>query len=158
MLQSVRDQPSDHGERFMTGHIDPTKEVFAQFRDSNREGPIHMLNLVRLLDRAAYPDGRSATGAEAYAAYGRDSGPVFMRLGGKVVWQGRFELMLIGPADESWDHCFIAEYPSVAAFVEMIRDPVYREAVKHRQAAVKDSRLIRLAPLAVGKTFGEIPA
>jgi uncharacterized protein (DUF1330 family) len=82
---------------------------------------------------------------------------VFTRLGGKVVWQGRFELMLIGPSDEHWDHCFIAEYPGVAAFVEMIRDPVYREAVKHRQAAVEDSRLIRLKPLASGKTFGEIP-
>ena len=102
----------------MTGHIDPTKEVFARFRDNNRKGPIHMLNLVRLLDRAAYPDGRNATGAEAYAAYGRDSGPVFTRLGGKVIWQGRFELMLIGPADERWDHCFIAEYPGVAAFVD----------------------------------------
>ena len=56
------------------------------------------------------------------------------RLGGRIVWQGRFELMLIGPQEERWDHCFIAEYPSVAAFVEMIRDPVYREAVKHRQA------------------------
>ena len=39
----------------------------------------------------------------------------------------------------------------------MIRDPVYREAVKHRQAAVEDSRLIRHAVLPVGKTFGEIP-
>jgi uncharacterized protein (DUF1330 family) len=97
------------------------------------------------------------SGAEDYAAYGRESGPVFTRLGGKVAWQGRFELMLIGPQDEYWDHCFIAEYPSVAAFVEMIRDPVYREAVKHRQAAVEDSRLIRLKPLAPGKTFGEIP-
>ena len=139
------------------GHVDPTKEVFAQFRANDRPGPIHMLNLVRLRKEAVYPDGRIATGAEAYAAYGRDSGPVFMRLGGKVVWQGRFELMLIGPSDEHWDHCFIAEYPSVAAFVEMIRDPVYREAVKHRQAAVEDSRLIRLKPLAAGKTFGEIP-
>ena len=116
-----------------------------------------MLNLVRLRERAAYADGREASGAEAYAAYGRDSGPVFTRLGGKVVWQGSFELMLIGPQDEHWDHCFIAEYPSVSAFVEMIRDPVYREAVKHRQAAVDDSRLIRLKPRAPGKTFGEIP-
>jgi uncharacterized protein (DUF1330 family) len=65
--------------------------------------------------------------------------------------------MLIGPSDERWDHCFIAEYPSVAAFVEMIRDPIYREAVKHRQAAVEDSRLIRTAPLPIGDTFGEIP-
>ncbi|WP_341705147.1 DUF1330 domain-containing protein [Ferrovibrio sp.] len=139
----------------MTGHIDPTREIFAQFRDNDRPGPIHMLNLVRLRAAAAYPDGRAATGAEAYAAYGRDSGPVFRRLGGKIVWQGGFELMLIGPQSERWDHCFIAEYPSVGAFVEMVRDPVYREAVKHRQAAVEDSRLIRLQPRAPGQGFGE---
>jgi uncharacterized protein (DUF1330 family) len=141
----------------MTGHVDPTKETFAQFRDNDRPGPIQMLNLVRLKPRASYPDGREATGAEAYAAYGRDSLPVFARLGGQVVWQGRFELMLIGPQSEHWDHVFIAEYPNVGAFVEMIRDPVYREAVKHRQAAVEDSRLIRLMPLPAGKGFGEIP-
>src|SRR4051812_33479012 len=139
------------------GHIDPTKEVFAQFRSNDRPGPIHMLNLVRLLGRAAYPDGRSASGAEAYAAYGRESGPVFERLGGRIVWQGRFELMLIGPADERWDHCFIAEYPSVAAFAEMIRDPVYREAGEHRQAAVGDSRLVRAARLSRGKNLGANP-
>ena len=141
----------------MTGHIDPTKEIFAQFRDNDRAGPIHMLNLVRLKQRAAYPDGRDASGAEAYAAYGRESLPVFSRLGGKVVWQGAFELMLIGPQSERWDHMFIAQYPSVAAFVEMIRDPAYREAVKHRQAAVEDSRLIRTEPLPVGEGFGQIP-
>ena len=139
----------------MTGHIDPTREIFAQFRDNARPGPIHMLNLVRLRETAAYPDGRKATGAEAYAAYGRDSGPVFRRLGGRIVWQGAFELMLIGPQSERWDKCFVAEYPSVGAFVEMIRDPVYREAVKHRQAAVEDSRLVRLQPLEAGKGFGE---
>ena len=140
----------------MAPFIDPSKEQFKEFRARTRPGPIHMLNLVRLRDRAAYPDGRAASGAEAYTAYGRESLPVFERLGGKIVWQGKFEWMLIGPTDgENWDHVFIAEYPSVEAFVEMIRDPVYREAVKHRQAAVADSRLIRLQPLAPGRGFGE---
>lgn len=138
----------------MHGHIDPTKETFAEFRANDRPGPIHMLNLVRVHARALYPDGREATGLEAYEAYGRESGPVFARLGGSIIWRGKFELTLIGPADERWDLCFIAQYPSVAAFVEMIRDPVYREAVKHRQAAVEDSRLIRLAPGAAGVGFG----
>jgi uncharacterized protein (DUF1330 family) len=138
----------------MTGYIDPTKETFAAFRADDRPGPIHMLNLVRLRARAANADGREATGAEAYDAYGRESLPVFSRLGGSIVWRGRFELTLIGPSGEHWDLCFIAEYPSVAAFVAMIRDPVYREAVKHRQAAVEDSRLIRLAPGAAGVGFG----
>ena len=138
----------------MTGHIDPTKEAFAAFRANDRSGPIHMLNLVRFRDRAAYADGREATGAEAYAAYGRDSHPVFSRLGGRIIWRGRFELMLIGPHGERGDECFIAEYPSVDAFVAMIRDPIYREAVKHRQAAVLDSRLIRLDPATSGTGFG----
>ena len=138
----------------MIEYIDPTKQAFAEFRGNNREGPIHMLNLVRLRSQARYRDGRHTTGAEAYAAYGRESRPVFVRIGGRIVWQGKFELTLIGPPEERWDLCFIAEYPSVSAFVEMIRDPVYREAVKHRQAAVEDSRLIRLAPLTPGQGFG----
>lgn len=139
----------------MTGYIDPTREKFGEFRGFAEEGPIHMLNLVRLRDAAVYPDARKATGAEAYAAYGRESGPVFRRVGGRIAWVGDFRLMLIGPQEGSWDHCFIAEYPSSAAFVEMVKDPEYQKAVVHRQAAVLDSRLIRLAPKKVGAGFGE---
>jgi uncharacterized protein (DUF1330 family) len=138
----------------MTSYVDPSRERFAAFRAGDRPGPIHMLNLVRFRVRAAYPDGREMSGADAYAAYGRDSRPVFERVGGLIVWRGRFELTLIGPEDEAWDECFIAAYPSVAAFVEMLRDPVYREAVRHRQAAVSTSRLIRLAPSDPGAGFG----
>lgn len=134
-------------------HIDPTREMFAAFRANDRPGPIHMLNLVRFNEVARYPDGTTTTGAQAYAAYGRESGPVFAGLGGRIIWRGRFELMLIGPQDEVWDECFIAEYPSVAAFVAMLRDPLYRQAVVHRQAAVRDSRLVRLQPQEGGGAF-----
>ncbi len=134
--------------------VDPTREDFARFREMDREGPIHMLNLLKFHREAAYEDGRKATGAEAYAAYGRESAPVFQRLGGRIVWSGLPEILLIGPAQEAWDLGFIAEYPSVSAFVEMLRDPVYREAVKHRQAAVETSRLLRFEPSAPGGGFG----
>lgn len=113
-----------------------------------------MLNLVRLREQARYPGGQTVTGREAYAAYGKESAPVFHGVGGKIIWRGAFELMLIGPREERWDICFVAEYPSVTAFAAMLRDPIYREAVKHRQAAVEDSRLIRLATLPAGETFG----
>ena len=134
-------------------HVSFGKEDFAAFRANGRDGPVQMLNLIRLRDRAAYSDGTQAHGAEAYAAYGRESEPVLARLGGKILWRGRFEQMLIGPSDESWDVCFIAEYPSVAAFVEMARDPAYRAATLHRQAAVADSRLVRLASAEAGARF-----
>jgi len=136
-------------------YIDPDRETFARFRDLPTDQPIHMLNLIKLRAQARYEDGRKASGAEAYAAYGRESGPVFQRLGGRQVWIGKPALMLIGPQDEAWDIAFIAEYPRAQAFIDMLRDPVYREAVKHRTAAVEDSRLLRLSPLAPGEMFGE---
>ena len=139
----------------MSDLINPTKEQFAAFQALPDEGPIHMLNLVRLREHAVYEDGRRATGAEAYKAYARESGPVFERLGGRQHWIGRFDCVLIGPEDERWDLVFIAEYPNPAAFAAMIRDSDYREAVKHRTAAVVESRLIRLKPLQGGKGFGD---
>ncbi len=140
------------------GHIDPTKEVFAQFRANDRPGPIHMLNLVRLratggLSRRPQGDRRGGLcGLWPRERTGVRTARRPDRLAGAVRTDADR-----ARRTERWDHCFIAEYPSVAAFVEMIRDPVYREAVKHRQAAVEDSRLIRHAVLPVGKTFGEIP-
>lgn len=142
-------------DRESTGHVDPTRERFGAFRGMEDDGPIHMINLVRLRAEAAYPDGRTATGREAYAAYGRESGPIFRRVGGRIAWTGDFRQMLIGPKAEQWDICFIAEYPNAAAFVEMVKDPAYQQAVKHRQAAVLDSRLIRTRPRRAGEGFGE---
>ncbi|WP_158964707.1 DUF1330 domain-containing protein [Chachezhania sediminis] len=140
-------------------HLDTTREKFRAFRDMDREGPVQMLNLVLLREVAEYPADSGhgpATGAEAYAAYGRHSAPVMERVGGRIVWRGAFELMLIGPdTGEAWDHCFIAEYPSVDAFVAMVKDPDYQKAVIHRKAAVADSRLIRTRPLATGGNFAD---
>ena len=78
---------------------------------------------------------------------------MFARVGGTVVWSGRPEVVLIGPSGQAWDTAFIAHYPDAAAFLEMVTDPVYREAVVHRQAAVRTSRLIRCAPRNLGSGF-----
>jgi uncharacterized protein (DUF1330 family) len=95
------------------------------------------------------------SGLEAYRAYGRESAPVFKRIGGRQVWVGRPEVVVTGPLDERWDLAFIAEYPSAGAFLELVTDPLYREVVKHRQAGVEDSRLIRMSPVEPGEGFGE---
>jgi uncharacterized protein (DUF1330 family) len=138
----------------MSGYIDPDKESFGRFKDLPRDQEIHMLNLVQFNDTAQYEDGTLVTGREAYGAYGRESAPIFTKHGGKIIWSGNFELMLIGPQDKTWDACFIAYYPDAESFISMIRDPDYQKAVKHRQVAVKDSRLIRLSPNETGDGFG----
>ncbi len=137
----------------MSNYVDPERDQFEAFKALPRDEPIMMLNLLRFRAEAVYADGRDVTGAEAYAAYGRESAPVFQRVGGEIVWRGRPEVMLIGPGDERWDLAFIARYPTAGAFLEMVTDPQYREAVKHRQAAVLDSRLIRHAEADTGQGF-----
>ncbi|MGI9351374.1 MAG: DUF1330 domain-containing protein [Rhizobiaceae bacterium] len=135
-------------------NVNPDRERFRKFREIDRDGPIHMLNLVRLRETAVYPDGTMVSGIEAYAAYGRESSPIFKRVGGRIVWSGGFELGLIGPENETWDVAFIAEYPRGEAFVEMVKDPDYQLAVVHRTVAVLDSRLVRMEPKKSGESFG----
>ena len=140
-------------------HVDPTRDQFDAFKALPRSDPIAMLNLLRFREHAVYPEDHllarhALAGREAYRRYGEESGPVFARVGGSIVWSGAPELVLIGPKDEQWDTAFVALYPSAAAFLEMITDPTYRVAVVHRQAAVLTSRLIRSAPRFVGSVFG----
>ncbi|MBN8846026.1 MAG: DUF1330 domain-containing protein [Sphingomonadales bacterium] len=142
-------------------HVDPERAQFDAFKALPRDTKIHMLNLVRFKEKATYPAdhplaGADLTGAEAYANYGADSGPVFQRVGGSIVWRGSMEALLIGPAEEKWDAMFVAEYPNSGAFMEMVTDPVYRQAVIHRQAAVETSRLIRTAPGLIPSRSGTV--
>lgn len=131
--------------------IDPSRAAFDAFKALPRDRPIHMLNLLRFRDRAAYPKGhehagKGWTGAEAYAEYGRSSGPVFRRVGGQILWRGTMEAMLIGPDDKNWEAAFIAFYPTAGAFLDMVTDPDYQRAVVNRTAGVLTSRLIRFRP------------
>ena len=138
----------------MSYYIDPERDQFEAFKKLPRDEPIMMLNLLRFRDKAIYEDGREATGAEAYAAYGEASGPVFRRVGGEIIWRGKPEVMLIGPNDKRWDLIFVARYPTAAAFLEMVTDPDYQRAVAHRRAAILDSRLIRNSEVGAGDGDG----
>jgi uncharacterized protein (DUF1330 family) len=142
------------------GAVDPTRGQFDAFKALPRDEPIQMLNLIRLKPLADYPadhpdHGRGLTGLEAYRAYGRTIAPILARLGARQVWAGRPETVVTGPTDERWDLAFIVEYPGAGAFLAMVTDPEYREQVKHRTAAVDDSRLIRLAPITDPGNLGE---
>lgn len=143
----------------VAGRVDPTRAQFDAFKALDRDHPLDMLNLVRLREEAVYPAGHpladaGLSGAEAYRRYGTDTATIIARLGVEIVWRGEFQSTLIGPQGEAWNHAFVARYPAAHAFLEMVVDPAYREAVKHRQAAVETSRLIRCRPAEAGAAFG----
>ncbi|MDJ0918549.1 MAG: DUF1330 domain-containing protein [Woeseiaceae bacterium] len=137
----------------MSNYVNPERDQFEAFKALPRDQPIMMLNMLLFRDRAVYEDGRDATGAEAYEAYGKESAPIFQRVGGEIIWRGIPEVMLTGPFEKQWDLMFIARYPTAGAFLEMVTDPDYQQAVKHRTAGVLDSRLIRTREAGHGAGF-----
>jgi len=140
-------------------HIDPSPANFQAFKDLPRDTPIHMLNLLLYRDHAEYPEGhehagKGWSGREAYAEYGRASGPIFKLVGGSILWRGAFQTMVTGPEVREWHDGFVAQYPNAGAFFEMIKDADYQSAVVNRTAALIDSRLMRFAAGEAGGAFG----
>ncbi|GGY49754.1 DUF1330 domain-containing protein [Parvularcula lutaonensis] len=138
----------------MPHFVDPDRDAFRQFAEKAIEGPVQMLNLIKLRERAAYDDGREASGAEAYKAYSAASAEFFEKVGGEITWRGVPQFPVIGPRDQVWDLGFVATYPSKDAFLQMVKDPGYQAIVFHRQAAVLDSRLYCFKTVESDGAFG----
>ena len=143
--------------------IDPTRAQFDAFKALPRDTPIQMLNLVRLKPpgRLSGRPSRPRQGPERAGRLSRlwpHHRPDLFKRPGRSPRSGPArpgDRASPARADERWDLAFIAEYPNAGAFLAMVTNPEYREHVKHRQAAVEDSRLIRFSPFAPGKGFGE---
>ena len=127
-------------------YIAPEKEIFEQLLRMPKDHPVEMINLIKFNALAKYEDGTVATGAEAYKTYSQNTVKFLDGVGGKVIWSGMPQLMLIGPQDENWDLAFIVRYPTGQAFIDMVTNPDYIKVTRHRKAAVETSRLIRTKP------------
>lgn len=125
--------------------VNPTLEEIDEFaRTTPDSAAIVMLNLLRYRDVADYgPTGpKGLTGREAYSRYTKAVLPLAFEVGAHPLWMGRVRAHVIAPADELWDEVALMYYPSRSAFVHMVRSDAYQAILKHRTAALLDSRLV----------------
>lgn len=113
----------------------PNEEGFADLTRRADEGPVTMLNLL-----AFKPDG----GRERYAEYGEAVLPLLEKAGGRLVFQGTSSPVVLG--EDSWDLVLLVEYPTRAAFLEMIQSPAYQEIAHLRTEALAKGELHPLNP------------
>jgi uncharacterized protein (DUF1330 family) len=68
--------------------------------------------------------------------------------GGRVIWTGRPEHVLIGNTDtDAWDLVALVSYPSRSAFIEMVTSPSYEQAHEHRERGLDRTVLLACEPL-----------
>jgi len=125
--------------------IHPTTEQIQALVDGPADSPVVMLNLLKFADRASDNAGEEAmSGRESYGKYGDGVRKLLEKTGGRILWQGRADSVVIGGDADDWDAVILVEYPSRQAFLDMTSTPEYREVGKSRTSALADSRLIAM--------------
>ena len=129
-------------------YLEPTQESGKELFTRGIQGPVVMLNLIRLNDIAdysAYPElkpEKDITGEQAYQKYMQHTQPFLKESGGELIFMGQAGKYFIGPSDQQWDIVLLVKQKSLADFMTFASNPEYLAGIGHRMAAIKDSRLL----------------
>ena len=117
----------------------PNEDQIKGFNEQIEDKPIYMINLLNFREKAIYPDKRETnlTGEEAYTIYTQEVENHLLNVGGKPVFGGNIERLMLGEVEDLWDKIFIAMYPSRKAMLQMITNPNYIKSAQHRVAGLE---------------------
>lgn len=117
--------------------VRPTPDNFRDFV-SGADAPVVMVNLLKFREKAAYVDGRetSLSGREAYQLYATEMRKRVEGAGGRFMFGGAVEGLLLGEVDELWDAVGLVEYPSPKTLVTIASAPDFGEIEVHREAGL----------------------
>jgi uncharacterized protein (DUF1330 family) len=122
--------------------IQPNTDQIRALAHAPDDGPVVMLNLLKFKVSA----DTGGDGEAAYRRYGDAAVQMVEERGGKVRWAGRADQVLIGDPEQDWDQVVLVEYPSRAAFLEMIAQPSYGDAHTHREAGLERTIVVACTP------------
>lgn len=118
----------------MSTSVDTTAEQFAALAARAADAPVVMVNLLQF---------KKPGGIEHYLQYGQDVAPHLERVGAHVVYGGVAPAVIIGDCEQPWwDAILIVEYPTPAAFLDMVTTNEYAKVHEHRAAALDRGDLI----------------
>ena len=118
----------------MSPSLEPTQDQIAALAARPADQPVVMVNLLQFK-----PDG----GRESYARYGQEVVPHLQRVGGTVRFAGESPTVVIGDGEKPWwDAIIVVEYPSPAAFLDMVTNEDYLKVHEHRADGLDRGDLI----------------
>ena len=131
--------------------VQPSPESVRSFLGS-RDEPVVMVNLLKFKERAAYADGRASdlTGEQAYALYATAMRKLVEAAGGRFLFGGAVESLLLGEVEDLWDMVGLVEYPTPGTLVQIASSPEYREIEAHREAGLAGQLNIAVRAGALG--------
>jgi uncharacterized protein (DUF1330 family) len=118
----------------MSSSLEPTAEQMAALAARPADAPVVMVNLLKF---------RADGGIASYARYAQAVVPHLQRVGGKVLYSGSAPTQVIGDGERPWwDAILAVEYPSPAAFIDMVTNEEYLKIHEYRAAGLDRGDLI----------------
>lgn len=121
--------------------IYPNKEQIEELMKGPADKPVVMVNLLKFKQRADASEG-DASGQEAYGRYAEQMRKVVESQGGRFIWAGRVDSMVIGEEDPGFHVVALVEYPSRQKFLEIAGSQKVREIGEHRSAGLESQWLL----------------
>ena len=121
--------------------IYPTREQIEELMNGPADQPVVMINLLRFKPRADAVEGE-ASGQEAYGRYAEQMRKVVESQGGRFIWAGGVDSMVIGEEDPGFHVVALVEYPSRQKFLEIAGSDKVREIGEHRSAGLESQWLL----------------
>lgn len=116
--------------------IYPTKEQIEELMRGPADQPVVMINLLKFKERADASEG-DISGQEAYGRYAEQMRKVVESSGGRFIWAGRIDSIVIGEDDPGFHVAALVEYPSRQKFLEIVGSDKVREIGEHRSAGLE---------------------
>ena len=127
----------------------PEPEQIQELMKGPAETPVVMVNLLAFKDQA---DGgnEGMTGVESYMRYGENMRKFVESKGGRFIWSGRVDSMVIGESDVEFHVVALVEYPSRKAFVEIASSAHVAEIGQDRARGLAGQWLIATTEAQLG--------
>jgi len=129
----------------------PEPEQIKDLMSGPEDTPVVMVNLLSFKQDA---DGgnEGMTGQESYARYGGNMRKFVESKGGRFIWSGRVDSMVIGESDADFQVIALVEYPSRKAFLEIASSPHVAEIGQDREKGLAGQWLIATTETVIGET------
>jgi uncharacterized protein (DUF1330 family) len=114
--------------------VEPTPEQIAALAARPADEPVVMVNLLKF---------RADGGQQSYVHYVQEAAAHLARVGGTVHYAGASPAVVIGEGEKPWwDAILVVEYPTPAAFLDMVTNEDFGKVHEYRENALDRGDLI----------------
>lgn len=124
----------------LSDRIHTTQDQYKAFIENfPKNTPLVMINILRFRDET--PAGNES-GLAAYKRYSKNTKPFLEKVGGKMIWFGYIDNIVVGDVRNKPHVVSLIKYPSIDNYLQLVNNPDFRAIAETRGIALEYGGLL----------------